>query len=509
MAVGSTLSVGLLGLHAFMIQSQAFVSSGLPYFSIIGLPDASLAEARERVRSACQAAGIAWPQGRVTVNLSPASVPKHGSSHDLAIAASVLAACRAIPAAPLHNTVVLGELNLDGSVLPVQGVLPILLYAKRQGCATVVLPRGNMDEAALVPDLHAVPVDHVGELVERLGGQTSNEWKALRRLDLATSPRPAGPAPAPGDMSEVMGQEQAKRAMAIAAAGGHHMLMVGPPGTGKTMLAQRMPSIMCPLTEAQQLEVASIRSLCGNLASYGISDVPPFEAPHHTATAVALVGGGSGVAQPGLVTKAHHGVLFLDEATEFAPRALQTLREPLESGHITLSRSKTTTTFPARFQLVMASNPCPCGYGYGSGERCTCRERDRIRYFSHLSGPILDRIDIQIDVLPVQDLHAARQSGATSSQLREQVVRARRKAQRRFREQQWTCNAQASGQWLREHTPSAALNVMDQALSVHMVSLRGAHRAMRISWTLADLDGAGAPSADHVRQALMLRTKVS
>ena len=493
MAIGSALSVGLIGLKAFIIQIQAFVSPGLPYFSIIGLPDTSLSEARERVKSACQASGAKWPETRVTVNLSPASMPKRGSSHDLAIAASVLSASGTIPHDCLNDTVVLGEVNLDGTVLPINGLLPILLHARDQGVCKVIVPHANLDEAALVPDVNAIGVRHVGELIELMGGTAKYEIPDLIR-DVNPNDAAMSIYPSPGDMNEVMGQETAKWALEVAAAGGHHLMMTGPPGTGKTMLASRIPGIMSPLSESEQLEVASIRSLCGTLPSYGISDIPPFEAPHHTASTASLVGGGAGLAQPGAITRAHRGILFMDEAPEFSARTLQTLREPLESGYVAISRAKGTTYYPARFQLIMAANPCPCGYAYGNGERCTCKEKDRIKYFSRLSGPILDRIDIQIEVPPVERINPGMApSGESSHAIRLRVIVARQTAQERFHEFGWVCNAQATGTWLRANTSTKAIELVNHALASERLSLRGADRAMRLAWTLADLSGKTSP----------------
>ncbi|MEE8667374.1 MAG: YifB family Mg chelatase-like AAA ATPase [Bifidobacterium mongoliense] len=509
MAVGGAISVGLIGLKPFLIHIQAFVSPGLPYFSIIGLPDASLSEARERVKSACTASGFSWPATRVTVNMSPASLPKRGSSHDLAIAAGVLSAAGAIPHDCLTDTIVLGEVNLDGSILPINGVLPILLHARERGIERVIIPEANAQEAALVGGLSTVRLRHVGQLIEMMGG--SARYRTLEESD-AVAARDSGDVETepPGDMNEVIGQDYTKWALQVAAAGGHHILMTGPPGSGKTMLAMRMPGIMSPLNEQEQLEVASIRSLCGTLRAHGVSPLPPFEAPHHTASTAALVGGGSGVAQPGAITRAHRGVLFMDEAPEFSPRSLQTLREPLESGFVALSRAKGTTYYPALFQLVMSANPCPCGYGYGDGERCTCRERDRIRYFSRLSGPILDRIDIQVEVPPVTRIAAtAATSGETSAEMRATVERARSAAQERFSRQQWTCNARANGGWLREHTSRKALALINHALERHRLSLRGADRAMRLAWTLADLAGRNSPGVEEMTQGISLRTRAS
>ncbi|MFW0894266.1 YifB family Mg chelatase-like AAA ATPase [Gardnerella sp. Marseille-Q9181] len=561
MVIGNALSVGLLGLKAFTIQLQAFISSGLPGFSIIGLPDTSLSEARERVKSAYTSLRCEWPETRLTVNLSPASMPKSGASYDLAIAASILSARGIIPLNELENTIILGELNLDGSVLPIQGMLPICLYAKQKNITKMIIPYENLSEAKLINGIEVIGIKHILDLVDELNGKLENKARpiaeknrerALKAInpydhlhikeidntrlysksalnDNTTSNmnntdnvdpiKSANPLGEIGDMSEVLGQEHTKWALQVAAAGGHHVMMIGSPGSGKTMLASRMPSIMCPLNEQEQLEVASIRSLCGTLPYYGITDVPPFEAPHHTSSAASLIGGGAGLAKPGIITRAHCGVLFMDEAPEFSPRVLQTLREPLESGHIAVSRSKGTTLYPAKFQLVIAANPCPCGYAYGNGERCTCKEKERIRYFSRLSGPILDRIDIQMDVPPVEKIitskaqseHGSSQMSEkilTSAMMRENVKNARLVAQNRFRKLGWSCNAQASGTWLRKYTSKYAIELINKSLENHKLSLRGADRALRLAWTLADLYGHTSPDLTDIAQAISLRTRI-
>ncbi|MFT8638970.1 YifB family Mg chelatase-like AAA ATPase [Bifidobacterium sp.] len=530
MRIGTSLSIGLVGLKACPIAIQSFISPGLPYFSIIGLPDTSVSEARERVKSACTSVGFSWPETRITVNLSPASLPKKGSSYDLAIALSILSAGSFIPQDAVEDELAIGELNLDGSVLQVNGVLPMILQAKARGIRKVFVPRPNSEEASIVPDMEITGIEHLGELVDLRGGKAvyriQNHPKVIpfgspaaiegegRHADIATATNVMAENRsleyAKLDMSQVIGQEQAKWALTVAAAGGHHMIMTGPPGSGKSMLASRLPTILPPLSEDEQLEVASIRSLCGTLHRHGISDIPPFVAPHHTASTASLVGGGTGVAMPGSITRAHRGVLFMDEAPEFSPRTLQTLREPLESGYIALSRARGTAYFPARFQLIMAANPCPCGFDFGTGERCTCSAKERVRYWNRLSGPIMDRIDIQSQIREVCEMIELPSSTVSSSErIRTVVSKARDCARERFRAYGWRCNAQASGEWLRANTSKQVLAVVNTVLGSGGLSMRGADRSIRLCWTLADMNGHSSPTMSDIESSIQLRTRLS
>ncbi len=515
MRIGTSKTFGLVGLRAFEVHVEAFISSGLPGFSIIGLPDASLLEARERVKTAICSLNLGWPQTRVTVNLSPGDMPKRGTSYDLPIAIAILKSQGVIDTHIDDDIVFLGELGLEGHLLPSAGILPILLEARDKGIKKVILPIGNSTEANLIEGIEIIPMPHLAAVAQYLGASLSKN--TLRRAEEMghSAPQPSltddsssALVQQNADISEVIGHDVAKRALEIAAAGNHHILLSGPPGSGKTMLASRFPTIMPPLSEEEAVEVASIRSVCGVLDRYGISFTPPFEAPHHTASVASLAGGGSRMARPGIITRANNGILFLDEAPEFSSRTLQVLREPLETGKITLSRSHATVTYPAHFLLILAANPCPCGKSGEGGRPCTCTSLQRRRYWGRLSGPLLDRIDMHIPVrTPRNYLLSDKRNTETSETIRKRVCIARNIAIERFAKQKWTSNSQATSRWLRANTSKKALRPILQAVAAQRFTLRGADRALRLAWSIADLAGKISPCLEDVREAVHLRMR--
>ncbi len=510
MPLGRTRAVALVGLEGALVEVEADISKGLPTFNIGGLPDAACRQSAERVKAAGANRGLAVPKQRITVNLSPAWLPKVGSGFDLGIAVAVLAAAGLVPGAMVEDVVHLGELGLDGTIRPVRGVLPIVAAAARHGVRTVVVPPGNAAEASLVPGVEVVAVGDLAALAEvhqaRARGEAVPPPSPPAGLDQPG--RGSGAAAAGRDLRDVVGQAEARAAIEIAAAGGHHLVMVGPPGAGKTMLAECLPSLLPPLAPAQALEVTSIHSIVGRLPEGVLVSRPPFVAPHHGASMAAVIGGGSGAIRPGLVSQAHHGVLFLDEAPEFATCVLQALRQPVESGRVVVARANASVAYPARFQLVLAANPCPCGKGHGKGLSCSCAPRARREYLARLAGPLLDRVDLQLVVPPVNRAFVGGPVPESSEQVAARVARARERQAQRWADTPWRLNSHLPGPQLRAapwRLPRSATAGIDRALERGGLTLRGYDRIVRLAWTITDLAERERPGPDEVAWAFTLR----
>ncbi|WP_265523245.1 YifB family Mg chelatase-like AAA ATPase [Oerskovia flava] len=508
MGLGTTRAVALVGLSGHVVEVQAHLAASVPGFVLVGLPDTALSEARDRVRAAVASSGLTWPQRKITVNLSPAALPKSGAGFDLAIAVATLAGAGTLPGDEAASVVHLGELGLDGRLQPVRGVLPAVAAAVAAGYRDVVVPEADAAEARLVPGARVVGAVSLAEVAHRYGAALEEPATGGLAIPRITT---GAPVPRAGDLRDVLGQAPARHALEVAAAGGHHLLMVGPPGAGKTMLASRLPGILPDLEESAAVEVTAVHSVAGVLdPGRGLVSRPPFEDPHHTATAASIVGGGSGLPRPGAASRAHHGVLFLDEAPEFASRVLQTLRQPLEHGEVVIHRAAGTARFPARFQLVLAANPCPCGRAVGKGLDCTCTPLARRRYFARLSGPLLDRVDVQVEVRPVTRVDRARTEPVeTSATVAARVRAARAAAAARLAGTGWSTNAEVPGTWLRDRLGPgrSLLQDVDRALDRGTLSLRGADRVLRLAWTVADLAGRDAPDRADVGQGIALRTR--
>jgi magnesium chelatase family protein len=511
MALGRTYSVALVGLNGYIVEVEADIGQTLPAFVILGLPDASLNEAKERIRSAAQNSGIPLSRRKITANLIPASLPKRGSGFDLAITMAVLRAANDVKST--ERSVFIAELGLDGRLRPVRGILPAVMAAVQAGYTDVVVAQANAAEAGLVPGARVRGYRTLARLAYDFGADPQELALGFEPDDddsVEGGLSAAGPAP---DMCDVAGQGDARKALEVAAAGAHHVLLSGPPGAGKTMLAERLPGLLPDLADHEAMEVTAIHSLCAlPSASVQLLRRPPFENPHHTATSAAIIGGGSGLPRPGAASRAHRGVLFLDEAPEYERRVLDALRQPLESGELVIHRSAGTAAYPARFQLVLAANPCPCGKASGKGLDCTCTPMMRRRYLARMSGPLLDRVDIQLQVERVS-LADFGQSGAEedTATVASRVRAARARQLDRLRPLGLETNAQVPGRTLRGALRLAApvTRILDLSLERGVLTARGYDRVLRLAWTLADLACHDAPDDNDIGQALGLRQAAS
>ncbi|MFJ6740000.1 YifB family Mg chelatase-like AAA ATPase [Streptomyces sp. NPDC091279] len=526
MGFARTCAVALVGVEGVVVEVQADLEPGVAAFTLVGLPDKSLSESRDRVRAAVVNSGTAWPSKKLTVGLSPASVPKGGSGFDLAVACAILGATERIDSRVLVDLVMIGELGLDGRVRPVRGILPAVIAAADAGYEQVVVPECAAAEAALVPGVAVLGVRSLRQLIAVLTDEPVPEEapdEQGRPDPLLAGLRVPGAGTATGmhtaqldqgnDLADVVGQFSARTAVEVAAAGGHHLFLEGAPGAGKTMLAERLPALLPDLTRQESLEVTAVHSVAGLLPpGKPMIDVAPYCAPHHSATMQALVGGGPGVARPGAVSLSHRGVLFLDETPEFSSRALDALRQPLEAGHVVIARSAGVVRFPAKFLMVLAANPCPCGRFTQTDDFCECAPSAIRRYQARLSGPLLDRVDlrVQVDRVTRSQLTGLAARGESTATVAGRVRAARERAAARLADTPWGTNSEVPGRELRSrwHAERGAMDEAERCLERGALTARGLDRVLRVAWSVADLAGHARPDATDVALALQLRTGV-